>query len=314
MRADHGAGALAVEVEIAHLEGASGVVEFAAVRGVDRAGETVLGVVRDVERFFVIFYTNDGEHRAKDFFLRDARGGRDIRYDGGLDVVAPVFLDALPAGEDAAFAFADIDVIEDALHRGLIHDGAHVDVLDRIADLDVGHARLDALEECVVDRFFDDGAGAGGTLLSVEAEGRGHDAFDGSVDVRIRADDDRVLAAELEDGALDPDLALLRLRGALVNFEADGFRAGEGDEACLRMFNERAADFWAALAQVHDARRHAGLFEYVEEARRNGGRVGGWLEDDGVAADDGCGRHAGHDGEGKIPRRDDRADAERNVE
>ena len=187
-------------------------------------------------------------------------------------------------------------------------------MFDRIADLDLRDALLDAFEEGVVDGVFDDSARAGGAFLAVESEGRSHDPFDGSIDVRIRADDDRVLAAHLEDGALDPDLALLRFRGALVNFEADGFRAGEGDEACLRVFDQRAPHGRAALAQVHDAGRHAGLFEYIEEARGDGGCVGGGLKDDGVAAHDGRGGHAGHDGEGKIPRRDDRADAERHVE
>ena len=40
----------------------------------------------------------------------------------------------------------------------------------------------------------------------------GADAFDGGVDVGVGIDDDRVLAAHLEDGALDPDLA-----GSLVS-------------------------------------------------------------------------------------------------
>jgi len=91
------------------------------------------------------------------------------------------------------------------------HDGAHINVLDRVADLDLRHALLDALEEGVVDGVFDDGAGASGTFLTVESEGRCHNAFDGGVHVGIRADDDGVLAAQFEDRALDPFLALLRL-------------------------------------------------------------------------------------------------------
>jgi len=69
---------LRFEVEVTYLEGAAGVVEFTAVRGVDRAGETVLRVIRDVESFFIVLDANDGEHGAEDLFLRDARCGCDV--------------------------------------------------------------------------------------------------------------------------------------------------------------------------------------------------------------------------------------------
>ena len=78
-------------------------------------------------------------------------------------------------------------------------------------------------------------------------------------------------------------------------------------------FDEGAAGFGAALEEVDDAVGQAGLFEEGEEARGDGGGVGRGLEDDGVAGDDGGGGHAGHDGEGEVPRRDDGADAERDV-
>jgi len=42
MCAHHGAGALAVEVEVAHVKIAAGAVEFGAIGGVDGAGQTVL--------------------------------------------------------------------------------------------------------------------------------------------------------------------------------------------------------------------------------------------------------------------------------
>ena len=68
-----------------------------------------------------------------------------------------------------------------------------------------------------------------------------------------------------------------------------------------------------AGAEVDDAVGQAGLFEQADELGGDGGRVAGGLENDGVAADDGGGGHAGHDGEGEVPGRNDGADAQRNV-
>ena len=58
---------------------------------------------------------------------------------------------------------------------------------------------------------------------------------------------------------------------------------------------------------------HAGLFERFEEFRRDGGRIARRLEDHGVAADQAGAGHAERDGVGEIPRRNHRADAERDV-
>src|SRR4051812_21568085 len=52
MRADHGSRALAVDVEVSHVEVALGTVDLVLRTGVDRAGETELGVVRDGQRVF----------------------------------------------------------------------------------------------------------------------------------------------------------------------------------------------------------------------------------------------------------------------
>ena len=100
---------------------------------------------------------------------------------------------------------------------------------------------------------------AGRALLPVEAEGAGDDAIESGVDIGVGFNDDRVLAAHLEDGALDEDLAGLRLCGALVNLEADGLRAGERDEAGVRMRNDSSPKVRAlAGAQVDDTIRQAG--------------------------------------------------------
>ena len=79
-------------------------------------------------------------------------------------------------------------------------------------------------------------------------------------------DQDRIFAAHFENCALDPDLAGLGLRGALVDFEADGSGAGEGDEAGLGMLDDGVAERRAgAGAEVDHAVGHSGLFEHFDK-------------------------------------------------
>src|SRR5208282_802685 len=68
-----------------------------------------------------------------------------------------------------------------------------------------------------------------------------------------------------------------------------------------------------AWAEIHHAFRHANLLQQLDELGGNGWRITGRLQDHGVAADDGSQRHAGHDGTRKIPRRNYRAYAKRDV-
>ena len=167
----------------------------------------------------------------------------------------------------------------------------------------------------VVDALVDDGARAGRALLALEAECRLGHAFDGGVEIGVGIHDDGVLAAHFEDRALDPDLAG-SLRGrALVDVQADFARSGEGDVAGLGMRHHGIAEAGAgAGTEIHHAFRHAALFQQLDKLRRDGRRIARRLQDHGVAADDRGQRHAGHDGAGKIPRRNHRAHAQRNVD
>ncbi len=56
----------------------------------DMGREVVLGVVGDVDGFVRGPVGDDGQHRADDFFAGDGHAGRDVRKDGGTDVVAVV--------------------------------------------------------------------------------------------------------------------------------------------------------------------------------------------------------------------------------
>jgi hypothetical protein len=166
------------------------------------------------------------------------------------------------AGEEAAFLLADGYVFENSSVGRLVDDGAGGEVEGGVALLEGFDAGAEFGEEGVVDCGVDDGAGAGGALLAVVAEGGCGDAFDGCVEIAVGVDEDGVFAAHLEDGALDEDLAGLGAGGALVDVEADFLGAGEGDEAGLRVGDEGGAEGAAfAGAEVDDAGGKAGFFQ-----------------------------------------------------
>jgi hypothetical protein len=181
-----------------------------------------------------------------------------------------------------------------------------------IADGDFFHASFELFEELIVDAFVDDGAGAGRALLTLETECRLRNAFDGGVDVGIGVDDDGVLAAHFKDGALDPELPGSLRGGSFVDVESDFAGAGEGDVARFGMRDDSIAEAGAgAGTEIHHAFGHADFFQQFDKFGGDGRRIARGLQDDCVAADDRGHGHSGHDGAGKIPRRNHRAHAER---
>ena len=209
---------------------------------------------------FEVARLDDRQHRAEDLLLRDGGLGIDVGDDCGLDEVALAGFFRRPAAGDEPSAFGDslLDVAEDRLHRLLVDDRAHAGVRGGIADRDLLYPRLQRLHEAVVDALVDDDARAGRALLSAETERRLRGAFDGSVEVGVGIDHHGVLAAHLENGALDPDLAGL-LRGCgLVDVQADFLRSGEGDVARLGMRDDGVAEARCRARDSSSPRRRAG--------------------------------------------------------
>lgn len=159
--ADHGAGAFAVEVEVADVEAVGGELEAGGVGGVGGAGEAVLAIVGEFEGVFEVARGGDGEDGAEDFLLEDAGGGGDIGDDGGLKEVAVAWRGAA-AGDEAAFLLADFDVFEDGFAGAFVDDGAHVigGVLGGSDAEGLGEID-DAVEDGAVDLLVEDEAGAG---------------------------------------------------------------------------------------------------------------------------------------------------------
>ena len=150
--------------------------------------------------------------------------------------------------------------------------------------------------------------------MPLKPERRGRHAFDGRIQIGIRGDDDRILAAHLENRALDPELAGPMLRRAHVDIESHVARAGEGDETRLGVLDQSVSERRAgAGTEVDHSGRQAGFFQSLEKLGRDGRRIAGRLEDHGVAAHHRRRSHAAHDRQREIPRRDHRAHAQRDI-
>jgi hypothetical protein len=184
-----------------------------------------------------------------------------------------------------------------------------------MADADGFDLRRKAAQELVVDVLVHDRAAAGRALLALVAVGRGDHGVDRLVEVAVAVDQDAVLAAHLGDQPLHPDLALLRLRGLFEDPQADVAAAGERDEARQPVLHHGAADRTAWPGdEVQHLLGQAAFMHQLDPHRGDRRRLAGGLQHHGVAGQQRCGGHAGHDGEREVPRRDDRADPERDVD
>ena len=112
------------------------------------------------------------------------------------------------------------------------------DPLERLAaDHRLRHERAGRLDqaraEFVVDGVEDDDPARGRAALPGVRERRRERPADGVVEIRVVADDERVLAAELEADLREPP------RGDLVDRASGRGGAGEADEVDVRVRDER---------------------------------------------------------------------------
>src|SRR5437867_496587 len=115
----------------------------------------------------------------------------------------------------------------DAAVRLLVNDRTHSHLtIDRVADAQTCSTFYEPLDERLVHLLAHDGPGTRGALLALKPERRSNDTIRRCIEVGLVVDDDGILAAELENGALDPDLTGLYLRGSRVQPHADVHRSG----------------------------------------------------------------------------------------
>ena len=105
-------GALAVQIEIADVKLLGGFFQLVTVLGVHGAGETVLGIVRDLERFIEVFGLDHGKHGTEDLLLGDFSRGGNIRDHGRFDEIT-IAGNLTAAAHQASFLLPVFHIFQD---------------------------------------------------------------------------------------------------------------------------------------------------------------------------------------------------------
>lgn len=234
----------------------------------------------------------------------------DTGEDGGLVEIALFeslsFRAAAAAEEVGAVGLADVDVAFDVVEGFLVDDWADVGArFTAVAEFE-GLCLVDQhAEEAVVDSFLENEAAGGGAALAGGAEGAPECAIESQVEIGVIEDDLGVFAAHFEGEAFVEAAAGLADEGTCRG------GSGERDQADIGVFDQWGADiFAAAVDEVDDVWREAGLEEDFNEKGSRVGDVFGWFEDDGVSANE-CGEHfPRRDGKGEVEGADEASDAD----
>src|SRR5205807_9552872 len=116
MRSHHGAGRLAVEVEIARMELVPGALQFLPGGRIDGPGEPELSIIGDIEGIISIAGLDDGQHRPKNLLLRNTGGWGYICNDGRLDEITVTGIFCRASTKDQpAFLLPDLYIFQNLL-------------------------------------------------------------------------------------------------------------------------------------------------------------------------------------------------------
>ena len=188
-----------------------------------------------------------------------------------------------------------------------VHRRAHLHtLLHAVSDPQLARALDQRFRQPGRDGGRGDGARCRGAPLAGAAEGALHDPFDRQIEVGVVEDDHRVLASHLQRDlhAASGD--------ALVESKPDLVGSGEADGPDPRVVRDHVADGAARPGDhVQHARREPGLGEGFGDQVRADRRQRGRLENDGASGDQRRRRLPHRDGEGEVPRRDQRDRSDR---
>ncbi len=144
--------------------------------------------------------------------------------------------------------------------RRLVEHRAHPRLLvERVAGSERGHLAQEELREAVRDVFVNVHALHGGAHLTGEEEAPEGTALRGELQVGVRVDDDRAVAAELERDLLPAGTGTKR--------PSDLARAGEGEAADSRVGDERIGHVGLAGEHADQPRREVELGSGLDDER-----------------------------------------------
>ncbi len=154
------------------------------------------------------------------------------------------------ANQPRPFALADADVFEHGVELRVVDRRTDVGLrVEAVADDELCGAGVEPLDEFVGDRVLDHRAARRGAALAGGPKGALDRALDREVQIRIREDHDRILAAHL---ALAFDAAR---RGGGVERHADVVGSRERHRLDGGVLHDRVTDLAAAAVdEIQDAR------------------------------------------------------------
>lgn len=287
--ADNGAGALAVDVEVA-----GGVAKLVlckadglAVTGEDGARQAVLG--RRVDQFAGlaegigggIVVDVRGQDGAEELGRQELVGGVGGLVDGGVHEIALGRV-VLAAGDELNLPvrLGLVNGARELLEGGGVDDGtAEVGVVPRLSDrnlLDLGH---ELLLELGPDGLGDVEAGGGAALLALELKGAADGVLDGIVQVGRWVDQVEVLAASLANDSGVGSVAALgnTLANGTIKLAEDGRASGVVKSSELLVSEDGPGDlFGVTRDELNDVLGQTGLEQdLVDEPVGGNGEVTG---------------------------------------
>ena len=269
------------------------------VVGVEGGGETVGGVVGEVDDLVLGLELGDGADGAEDLLLHDLHVVRDAAEDGGLDEVALGAVAATARLELGAVLLSLLDVPHDPVVLQLADLRALEGLLvERIADSVGGRPLLEGVEELVVDLILHVDTRAGAAALAVVVVDTKVNPRDGLLNVGILEDDVGRLAAELEG-----DLLQVGVCSGLHDLAADKSGASEGDLVDVHVRRDGGTgDPAEAGDDVDDTRGETSLLDEVGEHQSGQRGLLSRLQDDGVAGGESGRNLPGKHQQGEVPR------------
>ena len=208
-----------------------------------------------------------------------------------------------------SLAQRNIDILLRSLDLRGVHLRADFDgFVEAVADLELFGARDKLFGEFRGDSLLQQDAAGGRAALAGGAECAPQRAVEREIEIGVVEDDLRVFAAHLERNLLEGG------GGALRDQRAHRARAGEADGAHIGMLDQRRSRRRAGAADdVDHARRQARIDERLDEVVGGERRVGGGLDDAGVARDQRGKELPARNRHGEVPRRDEADHANRHA-
>src|SRR3712207_3738340 len=264
----------------------------------DAGGQAEAGVVGDLYGVVEVARPDDCQDRPENLLLRRRTGVVHVGDDGRRYVVALLFrAGGSTFADHAPVSVRFVQGLEDALVLIPVHHGPYDNlIVERVADLHSFGGALQFVEEVVVDALNDHGAARGCALLARVAEGTVGYLRRGVRKIGVLHHDVWVFATHLE-------LHLLA-DGPLLDAQSNRGRACEREGLDPRIGDQRIPDGSARPGDHVDYPVwKARLGEDAHQGCGVEGGVGGRLDDDGVAADQGRRHLPGGYRQGEVPRR-----------